>query len=290
MSSEPIASGAASSEVRADATAQAEFDADVEQVLIALGRLDATIRGERGTLGRLRGALRDMAGLLGQAKQSMQPDAKRPLDIGMLLDELEHRLDTMIGLAEAAPTRAQPRVPTVSGVVSRLGRVDDRAADTGQRQGPTVSELAAMVQALSASVPAAPETAAPEPSVAQPAVAEPIEPAASPPIDAGKPIPEPPPEPAARPPQAASPEAEAEVDDVSVFLFGPDLPAVTGDWKAQPPGPTPALPVVDLVTPAPAKARDSDAVTAPKKQSPDPNDPLASLNAMSEWERLALFS
>ena len=242
MSSEREASGAASSEVQADDTGQ---DSEVAQVLLALNRLDATIRGERDTLARLRGALRDMAGLLHHFKWSMRQGAKEPLDIGTLLDELEHRVDAMLGLGrEIAPASAQ--VPTVSGVVSQLGRGEEAPPEVAQRQGPTVSELTAMVQALSASVPAAAETELPQaeaPAASEPttsAAAPAVEPAAGAvlsPVAAGEAEPAP-----------APPPSEPEADDLAAFLFGPDLPTFTGDWKAQAPGPTPALPTVDLVT------------------------------------------
>jgi hypothetical protein len=297
MSSERKASGAASSEVQADDTGQ---DSEVAQVLFALNRLDATIRGERDTLARLRGALRDMAGLLHHFKWSMRQSAKEPLDVGTLLDELEHRIDAMLGLGrEIAPSSAQ--VPTVSGVVSQLGRGDEAPPEVAQRQGPTVSELTAMVQALSASVPAAPEAEPPQAEAS--ATAEPATSAAALPAEPAAGAVAPPVEAVEAEPGPAPPPAEPEADDLAAFLFGPDLPAMTGDWKAQAPGPTPALPTVDLVAsaqstfrePAPATARPkasnpTPAAPAEKRASSPDDDPLAPLNAMSEWERLALFS
>lgn len=283
MSSERKASGAASSEVQAEDTGQ---DSEVAQVLLALNRLDATIRGERDTLARLRGALRDMAGLLHHFKWSMRQSAKEPLDIGNLLDELEHRVDAMLGLG-----RESTQVPTVSGVVSQLGRGEEAPPEVAQRQGPTVSELTAMVQALSASVPATPEAAPPQiEAPAASAVAPPAEPTAGAVTSAVEAV--------EAEPVPAPPLSEPEADDLAAFLFGPDLPNVTGDWKAQAPGPTPALPMVDLVTsrePALATANPKTSNPAPsapaeKKASSPDDDPLAPLKAMSEWERLALFS
>lgn len=280
MSSERKASGAASSEVQTDDTEQ---DSEVAQVLLALNRLDATIRGERDTLARLRGALRDMAGLLHHFKWSMRQSATEPLDIGTLLDELEHRVDAMLGLS-----RESTQVPTVSGVVSQLGRGEEAPPEVAQRQGPTVSELTAMVQALSASVPAAPEAEPPqaEAPATEPAISAvtPAAEAVAAPVDAVEAEPAP-----------APPPAEPEADDLAAFLFGPDLPTVTGEWKAQAPGPTPALPTVDLVAGAPwpalPKTSSPQSTAAPEKKAADPDDdPLAPLNAMSEWERLALFS
>ena len=96
-----------------------------------------------------------------------------------MLDEFEHRIDAMIEIAGGAPaeaTAAKPapivepaaqapessEVPTVSGVVLRLGPGDaapepavaetDPPADTAVDKGPTVAMLTAMVEALSASI------------------------------------------------------------------------------------------------------------------------------------------
>jgi nicotinate-nucleotide--dimethylbenzimidazole phosphoribosyltransferase len=236
----------------------AEFGADAELVLTALGRMVASLRGERGTLERLHAALSEAAGAIAEAKAAMQMrgPAGGGVDVGTLLDELEHRIDAMMEIvtggppgaaAQAAvaaaavasapveapppetatpeaallddltfvPVGAEPeqpmseaspddgpepapavhdrseatpapaeRVPTVSGVVSRLGRagdgaaLDDAAAAGGGESGdvPTVSMLQAMVQALNAAAPeAAPAAedlaaAAPQPDPA-PAVA-----------------------------------------------------------------------------------------------------------------------
>jgi hypothetical protein len=126
----------------------------------------------------------------------MQPRVAGPADAGIdlaaLLDELEHRVDGMLDIvnggappaqrhAQPMPAAIQPsqagdasrpdigpmqgdRVPTVSGVVSRLGRGPDAAAADGATGAaahgaedadvPTVSMLEAMVEALNASVPA----------------------------------------------------------------------------------------------------------------------------------------
>jgi hypothetical protein len=172
------------------------FGADAELVLTALSRMVAAIRGERATLDLLLTALGEMADAIAQAKSAMQPRVAGPADAGIdlaaLLDELEHRVDGMLDIvnggappaqrhAPPMPAAIQPpqagdasrpaigsmqgdRVPTVSGVVSRLGRGQDAPAtdsDTGaaahgagDADVPTVSMLEAMVEALNASVPA----------------------------------------------------------------------------------------------------------------------------------------
>jgi len=186
------------------------FGADAELVLTALSRMVAAIRGERATLDRLLDALGEMAGAIAQAKTAMPPRAAGPagtdIDVAALLDELEHRVDGMLDIVNGAAPAAdrdagEPpqagnasapgvgpgednRVPTVSGVVSRLGRGQDAHApdgDTGAAPNgaedadvPTVSMLEAMVEALNASVPAtAPDTgSAPQAAEAAPPAVE----------------------------------------------------------------------------------------------------------------------
>lgn len=190
--------------------------ADAETILAAIDRMDAAIRRDRGVLDRLSRDLAAMARAVAQAKAALQagaikPDAAtggKPVGVDALLDELEHRLDTMIEAAggdaaaiahaataaavvsataqpveapppapldrssaaashapEPQPPRPEPdHVPTVSDVVSRLGRTDDAplpaaellsaAAALGPgRDVPTVSMLEALVEALTAAPP-----------------------------------------------------------------------------------------------------------------------------------------
>ena len=183
------------------------FGADAELVLTALSRMVAAIRGERATLDRLLDALGEMAGAIAQAKTAVPPRAADPagtdIDVAALLDELEHRVDGMLdivnGGAPPAPMAAPQagdasapgvgpgednRVPTVSGVVSRLGRGQDAHAPDGDTDAApngaddadvtTVSMLEAMVEALNASVPAtAPDTgSAPQAAEAAPPAVE----------------------------------------------------------------------------------------------------------------------
>ncbi len=171
MSSEPIASAPQPSEAP-----PAEFIADAELVLAALSRMEAAVHADRAALAKLRPALAELAVALGSAKRAVTLGAERPGDVAMLLDVLEHRVDAMIEIAGGEPVPqpltpppapsiepaapradyrpAESRVPTVSDVVSRLGRGDDPHADTPEA-GPSVSELQAMVQALSAPAPEA---------------------------------------------------------------------------------------------------------------------------------------
>ena len=182
MSSEPIASAPQASEAP-----PAEFIADAELVLAALSRMEAAVHADRAALAKLRPALAELAVALGSAKRAVMLGAERPLDVAMLLDMLEHRVDAIAEIAGGEPVPqpltpppapsveptapraeyrpAESRVPTVSDVVSRLGRGNDPQAD-GAETGPSVSELQAMVQALSAPSPeaeAAPDPAAPSP-------------------------------------------------------------------------------------------------------------------------------
>jgi len=186
------------------------FGADAELVLTALSRMVAAIRGERATLDRLLDALGEMAGAIAQAKTAMQPRAAGPagadIDVAALLDELEHRVDGMLDIVNGGAPAADrdageppqagdasapgvgpgedDRVPTVSGVVSRLGRGQDAPAADGDTDAapngtedadvPSVSMLEAMVEALNASVPAtAPDTgSAPQAAEAAPPAGE----------------------------------------------------------------------------------------------------------------------
>jgi hypothetical protein len=282
--------------------APADFDADAALVLTALGRMETAIRGERLTFARLRAALGETATAIAQAKRAIKPEAGaagKPLDVALLLEELGHCVDAMIEMAHERPGReaGDDRVPTVSGVVSRLGRGLDTGADSPRdvsaSAAPTVSMLQAMVEALHVSEPAAPEPAAP-------------------PLDLDTDVifatqPEPPPEPAAAVEPAPAAHASAPLaepadksdaaaynSDLDAFLFGSDL----DPRPAQPPrpaAPNGGLPQVDLVVaaPAPAPAQkqppQASANPAPERRAVSP-DPLAPLNAMSDEEKLALFS
>lgn len=175
----------------------------------AFARMQAAIRGEDGTRGRLRNDLRAMAQTLAEARHEIA--AAMAAGVGLdhttaadaLLEQLETRVGRMLGLADAtdppadsethlsiadeepahpdARARRQPEdlspaepeeVPTVSRVVSDLGRaVDahvsvphDRLPVAPTVDAPAVARLASMVEALTASPPP-PERVAPAPQM-----------------------------------------------------------------------------------------------------------------------------
>jgi hypothetical protein len=185
----------------------ADFNAGAGLMLAALGRMEAAVRGDRLALGRLREALRGMAKSIARAKAALPAHRSDNAsagdtahDIAILLDEFEHRVDAMIEIAggdmrtgeiSAAGVEAaeQAFVPTVSQVVSRLGRSQDQADDeasaaqaytrSGSDQVPTVSMLQAMVEALGSSPQEAAsdaETPAPSDLDIDAPPAEPVEP------------------------------------------------------------------------------------------------------------------
>ena len=172
----------------------AGFSADAASIPAALSRIGTVVRDEQATLERLRTALADMAQAIARAKTVADSEAA-----AAMLDEFEHRVDAMIELAggsaaaaeaaampepakaEALPAEASEQaeapaadpdqVPTVSGVVLRLGPGDEAPAATDEPappaeaaadQGPTVAMLTAMVEALSASIEAPAALEAPE--------------------------------------------------------------------------------------------------------------------------------
>ena len=320
MSSEPIASAPQAREAP-----QAEFVADAELVLAALSRMESAVQADRAALARLRPALAELAGALRNAKQAVTFGAEQPPDIAMLLDALEHRVDAMIEIAgetpspppiEPAALRDEDR-PAVSAVVSRLGRDEDSPVGTPEA-GPSVFELEAMVQALSAptletqappdmeavattepSPPATPadtpetESAwlariselqaspapAPQALVSEPALGSPtVEPA------------EPPTTTTAAPANGVVSKATPDIDDLAELLFepNPDLP-VAAEPQAGPQPPAPASAAAEPAPDAPAAGQEL-APNEPASEKRRSYDPLAPLYAMSPEERLALFS
>jgi hypothetical protein len=190
--------------------AHADFGADAELVLTALSRMVATIRGEQTVLDRLRAALDEAADAIARAKSALPNDeaAAPALDVAALLDELEHRIDAMLDIADGEPqvtqamaapaeapgiSEAEPvqsavealhaesapepsnneRVPTVSGVVLQLGLVQDAdtvpdAAAIDGAQGEAVTTVSMLEAMVEALSATVPETAA----AAQPAAAD----------------------------------------------------------------------------------------------------------------------
>lgn len=190
MSGEPSSSAPAP-----DAPEHGDSSSDGALIIAAVGRMEAVIRDERAMLSRLRTSLVEMAQAITRAKAVADSE-----NAAAMLDEFEHRVDAMIEIARGSPAVAQAarmpstepapaadgdiaeqakapaaesdEVPTVSAVVQRLGPGDaaleqastNAPADPATDPGPTVAMLTAMVEALSASIPAAvePDTAAGE--------------------------------------------------------------------------------------------------------------------------------
>jgi len=193
--------------------ARTGVSADAALILEALGRLESAVQDERAVLDRLRVSLADMAHTIAMAKALADSETA-----ATLLDEFEHRVDAMIEIAGGAPQAAEippaiepepaaaeaeaaavaasieppaaeappeaehDQVPTVSGVVSRLGPDPDpfneavvkalHATEGADEHASSVAMLKAMVEALNATVPAA----APEPETAS-EVPQPVAPA-----------------------------------------------------------------------------------------------------------------
>jgi hypothetical protein len=153
---------------------------DAAAAFAAIGRMEATIRSDRAAFRRLRDEALAMVNAITDAKAALQAAAIKPdatsggkaIEIGALLHDFEGRLNAMLFLvdfvcegASAAPARELDHVPTVSDVVSRLGRGPadgDRsgvAVGAGSDEVPSVSMLGALVEALNASISTAEPTA-----------------------------------------------------------------------------------------------------------------------------------
>ncbi len=178
-------------------------NSDAEKMLAAFDRMKAALHGGPDGIERLRAELGEMANVIAQIRLAV--DAELDCDLGALLRDLETRTERLIELispppeaVEATPVPEPParpfdeqafldalgvddepdpdRVPTVSNVVSQLGRAPDaeaeKAADidqatSGSEQTTTVAMLKAMVEELAASMPATPPQ--PEAAETQPA-------------------------------------------------------------------------------------------------------------------------
>jgi len=322
--SEPQASSEPLADAADVAPAQPDVAADMAIVLAALGRVEAAVRDGREVLTRLRGCLDEMAQAIVQAKALVDSPAATSL-----LNEFEHRIDVMIEIAggevrravaaeqpageaaavsEAQDTADEPtEVPTVSGVVSRLGASGEappsapdtsEGFDSGLVDASNVAKLTAMVQALRDSMPpeepqpatapetaAAPEAAAPETTPAAEAAptAQPVEPA-TPSEQATN---------AAPPDQAAATAvpAEREPEPAPASELEPAHDARRFSMAASLPPPefvsTPAEAMVEPPQYSPPPAHTDPTLGPPPQPA---HDPLRALKAMSEHERLALFS
>src|SRR5207253_1487977 len=115
-----------------------------DKMLAAIARMEDALRSDGGALERVRADLAEMATALAQAKGALGANNPAAADqLGSLLRTLEGRLNSIVGVvgapvpAASAGTDAaaeQPatmpaetesdQVPTVSNVVSRLGRAE----------------------------------------------------------------------------------------------------------------------------------------------------------------------
>jgi hypothetical protein len=166
--------------------------------------MEATIRNDRAAFLRLRAEAQAMVKAIADARAALQawaikPDAApggKAAELAALLLDLESRLNAMQFLMDFvcdggadASAHEIDHVPTVSDVVSRLGRGGETAAEDralqprpGADQVPSVSMLGALVEALAATVvPREPEPVASTIDTAPQATAgslEPLPPAA----------------------------------------------------------------------------------------------------------------
>jgi hypothetical protein len=154
------------------------FAADKELMLAALARMEESVVQQRAAHQRLRSELASVAEALAHAKKSVRNAATtgKPVNVNVLLTWLEARVHSMrtyldpsgepdspprsepIAAAEPEPAQSEP-VPTVSDVVSRLGRASDALAKevaslqqsvNAVHDVPTPAVLGAMVEALTA--------------------------------------------------------------------------------------------------------------------------------------------
>ena len=156
-------------------SAAPDLVSDAAAAIAAIGRMEATIRNDRAAFLRLRAEAQAMVRAITGAKAALQawaikPDAAsggKAAELAALLLDLESRLNAMQFLMDFvcdgeanASAHETDHVPTVSDVVSRLGRGSESAAEDrialqprpGADQVPSVSMLGALVEALAATV------------------------------------------------------------------------------------------------------------------------------------------
>ena len=354
----------------------ATADREAAAVRAAIERMQEAAVGDRGTYERLRGGLADLAQAVARAKAdakagTFEHEAKTGgKAIGPLLDDFEARVAGLIALLDVpqnageqrADTQEPREVPTVSHVVSQLGREDAMpqappdARPAAAGDAPSVTALGAMLEALAASMlneaaaqPAAPAKAVPAPvPVPEPeAIAQPSGPAPPAPSAAVLPdvdllinfarMEETPYLPAevgtavifdkpqvgeSREPAPATPEgiqadamapapadaaavpAEAQAEPARAEPADSEPAAFLFDEPAQAPAGTPETEPADFLleplpaTPAPRASPESDPEPAAASPAPGPApppqsaayDPLAPVRALSDAEKIALFS
>ena len=150
MSNDPVSKAPVALAAPDLGTATGVPSGETEKVLAALARMEDALRSDGGALDRVRTDLAEMASALAQAKSALDANNPEAADrLGSLLRTLEGRLGSLVDLVGAASAQVsvdkaaaetgQPpppqsdalqahgdpdRVPTVSNVVSRLGRAE----------------------------------------------------------------------------------------------------------------------------------------------------------------------
>jgi hypothetical protein len=200
MSNEPTSKRLLAPPSPASAEPPGGTRSDADRIAAALERMETAVRGEPDTIERLRADLVEVVETIAQIRAAVDAAGQRYTDVGVLLQDLERRTQRMMILVgpvseaeprpadeqaflaamsadeSTAPQAGAARVPTVSGVVSQLGRAaDSAAADTSEPDRTaggnvtTVAMLEAMVEELAASMPAGPRSEAPAPDAGSPA-------------------------------------------------------------------------------------------------------------------------
>jgi hypothetical protein len=188
MSNQPMSSRLLAQPSPAGAAAEPRSDA--QRIAAALERIEAVIRREPATIAELRADLAEVVETVAALRAAVDAAGQRYTEIGALLQDLERRMLRMTMLLGPAPESAAPaaqeperpadeqafldaigvdtppgaapsaeadRVPTVSEVVSQLGRSDAAAEqpDAAAGHATAVAMLEAMVGELAVAMPAA---------------------------------------------------------------------------------------------------------------------------------------
>ena len=192
MSNEPTFKRLLAQSSAAPAASADAANSDAEKMLAAFERMETALHGGPDAIERMRVDLGEMAKVIAQIRLAV--DAELDCDLGALLQDLETRTERLMELVSPAPATgestlveeppARPvdeqafldalgvnddpepdRVPTVSDVVSQLGRAPDADAGnttdidqaaSGRERTTSVAMLEAMVEELAASMPATP--------------------------------------------------------------------------------------------------------------------------------------
>ena len=317
MSNDPVFDPSSALPVPELAASEAENEraGDAKKVLDALTRMETAVQGDRTAVDRLRSDLTAMAEAIAQAKEALRPEAvqsadtmrNREANVGLLLRQLESRLNALmetVGAAGAdaagpsrqaaapvvsemnapdaaqtpAPVETMPeldRVPTVSNVFSRLGRPGPLPASVDWSEAPS----------RAGDVSDAPTVSMLEAMVAELAKSVPDTP----------PRPEPPPEPeqtaVAQFVAALSTEATPEPAAVETVEAKPTFEeldfeaALAGELKVRDaaPSPEPAAAVLDV---EPEALPEPEAAATVASDPPPPPAPTPSSDLMSSFARM----